>query len=72
MIYALREGLRLVLEEGLEARFARHVRNHLALKAGLTALGLKYTAAEGHQLPQLQRGPHPGRRGRRGRAASGC
>ncbi len=53
MIYALREGLRLVLEEGLEARFARHVRNHLALKAGLTALGLKYLATEGNQLPQL-------------------
>jgi alanine-glyoxylate transaminase/serine-glyoxylate transaminase/serine-pyruvate transaminase len=53
MVYALREGLRLVLEEGLEARFARHVRNHLALKAGLTALGLKYLAAEGNQLPQL-------------------
>jgi len=53
MIYALREGLRLVLEEGLEARFARHVRNHLALKAGILALGLSYTAKEGHQLPQL-------------------
>ena len=53
MIYAIREGLRLVLEEGLEVRFARHVRNHLALKAGLTALGLKYTSKEGYQLPQL-------------------
>ena len=53
MIYALREGLRLIEEEGLEARWARHLRNHKALKAGLTALGLTYTAAEGHQLPQL-------------------
>lgn len=53
MIYALREGLRLVLEEGLEARWQRHVRNHRALKAGLQALGLEYTAAEGVQLPQL-------------------
>ena len=53
MVYALREGLRLVLEEGLENRFARHVRNHIALKAGLTALGLKYIATEGNQLPQL-------------------
>jgi alanine-glyoxylate transaminase / serine-glyoxylate transaminase / serine-pyruvate transaminase len=53
MMYALREGLRLLHEEGLEARWARHVRNHRALKAGLTALGLTYTAAEGHQLPQL-------------------
>jgi alanine-glyoxylate transaminase/serine-glyoxylate transaminase/serine-pyruvate transaminase len=53
MIYALREGLRLVLEEGLDIRFARHVRNAKALRAGLTALGLKYVAGEGHQLPQL-------------------
>src|SRR5262249_32420411 len=47
MIYALREGLRLVLEEGLQARWDRHLRNHRALKAGLAALGLTYTAAEG-------------------------
>src|SRR5215472_16898073 len=53
MIYALREALRLVLEEGLEARWARHLRNHKALKAGLSALGLSYTANEAHQLPQL-------------------
>jgi alanine-glyoxylate transaminase/serine-glyoxylate transaminase/serine-pyruvate transaminase len=53
MAYALREGLRLVLEEGLEKRWARHVRNHRALKAGLLALRLEYTAVEGHQLPQL-------------------
>jgi alanine-glyoxylate transaminase/serine-glyoxylate transaminase/serine-pyruvate transaminase len=53
MIYALREGLRLLHEEGLEARWARHRRNHLALKAGLNALGVSYLAAEGQQLPQL-------------------
>jgi alanine-glyoxylate transaminase / serine-glyoxylate transaminase / serine-pyruvate transaminase len=53
MIYALREGLRLLHEEGLEARWARHLRNHRALKAGLTVLGLSYTAQEGRQLPQL-------------------
>jgi alanine-glyoxylate transaminase/serine-glyoxylate transaminase/serine-pyruvate transaminase len=53
MNYALREGLRLVHEEGLEARWERHVRNHRALKAGLTALGMKYSAKEGRQLPQL-------------------
>jgi alanine-glyoxylate transaminase / serine-glyoxylate transaminase / serine-pyruvate transaminase len=53
MIYALREGLRIVLEEGLEARWERHLKNHKALKAGLLALGMEYTAQEGHQLPQL-------------------
>jgi alanine-glyoxylate transaminase/serine-glyoxylate transaminase/serine-pyruvate transaminase len=53
MLYGLREGLCLLHEEGLEARWARHLHNHKALKAGLTALGLTYTAAEGRQLPQL-------------------
>lgn len=53
MFYAIREGLRLVLEEGLQARWERHLRNQRALKAGLNALGLSYTAAEGHRLPQL-------------------
>jgi alanine-glyoxylate transaminase/serine-glyoxylate transaminase/serine-pyruvate transaminase len=53
MVYALYEGLRLVLEEGLETRWLRHRRNHEALKAGLKALGLTYTANEKHQLPQL-------------------
>ena len=53
MVYALREGLRVVLEEGLDARWARHRRNHEALKAGLLALGMEYTADPRHQLPQL-------------------
>jgi alanine-glyoxylate transaminase/serine-glyoxylate transaminase/serine-pyruvate transaminase len=53
MVYALREGLRLVLEEGLEARWERHARNHKALKAGLEALGLQYPASPASQMPQL-------------------
>ncbi|MEX0866321.1 MAG: alanine--glyoxylate aminotransferase family protein [Pirellulales bacterium] len=53
MTYALHEALRLLLEEGLEAAHARHALNHRALKAGLAALGIDYTAAEGHQLPML-------------------
>ncbi|MDQ0194956.1 pyridoxal-phosphate-dependent aminotransferase family protein [Paenibacillus wynnii] len=40
MLYALREGLRLTLEEGLAARFARHVLHEKALVEGLTAMGL--------------------------------
>ena len=53
MNYALREALSVALEEGLEARFVRHARNHLALKAGLAAMGLSYAVAEGIQLPML-------------------
>ncbi|HMF44675.1 MAG TPA: alanine--glyoxylate aminotransferase family protein [Polyangia bacterium] len=45
MTYALREALRAVLEEGLDARIARHHRNHLALRAGLEALGITYIPA---------------------------
>jgi len=40
LVYALREALTVVDEEGLEARWERHRRNHLALAAGLDALGL--------------------------------
>lgn len=53
MNYALHEALRLVLEEGLEARHARHLRNHLALKAGLEAMGIEYAVADGIRLPML-------------------
>lgn len=42
MSYALAEALKLVDEEGLEARFRRHERNHYALAAGLEALGFRY------------------------------
>jgi alanine-glyoxylate transaminase/serine-glyoxylate transaminase/serine-pyruvate transaminase len=40
LIFALREAMRLVLEEGLEARWERHRTNQLALIAGLEAMGL--------------------------------
>jgi alanine-glyoxylate transaminase/serine-glyoxylate transaminase/serine-pyruvate transaminase len=53
MSYGLYEALRVVLEEGLTASYARHMRNHRALKAGLNALGIRYAAAEGHLLPML-------------------
>jgi alanine-glyoxylate transaminase/serine-glyoxylate transaminase/serine-pyruvate transaminase len=53
MNYAMHEALRLVLVEGLEARWARHRRNHEALKAGLAVMGLRIASQEGHQLWQL-------------------
>ncbi|HET6881438.1 MAG TPA: alanine--glyoxylate aminotransferase family protein [Pirellulales bacterium] len=53
MTYGLYEALRVVHEEGLENCFSRHALNHRALKAGLAAIGIGYTAAEGHQLPML-------------------
>ena len=42
MVYALREALKIVLEEGLEARFERHADAHRRLRHGLEELGLCY------------------------------
>ncbi len=53
MLYALREALRLVEEEGLPARFARHQLNGEALIAGLTELGLPPLPPAGQRLPML-------------------
>jgi alanine-glyoxylate transaminase/serine-glyoxylate transaminase/serine-pyruvate transaminase len=53
MTYGLYEALRLVHEEGLEASFKRHAQNHAALKGGLAAISIGFTAQEGHQLPML-------------------
>ena len=53
MLYALREGLRIVLEEGLEARIARHLRNARAFWAGVEAMGLALHVEEKHRLPPL-------------------
>ena len=53
MVYALHQALALVLEEGLEARWARHERNGRALQAGLEAMGLALHADEGYRLPVL-------------------
>ena len=53
MIYGLREALRIVAEEGLEARFTRHRLNHLALVAGIEAMGLSMLVSETERLPML-------------------
>ena len=53
MILALREGLRVALEEGLDNRYARHERNAAALRTGLDALGLDLVAPEGYRLAQV-------------------
>jgi alanine-glyoxylate transaminase/serine-glyoxylate transaminase/serine-pyruvate transaminase len=52
-LYALHESLLLLREEGIENAWARHQRHHLALKAGLEAMGLKFLVREGARLPQL-------------------
>jgi alanine-glyoxylate transaminase/serine-glyoxylate transaminase/serine-pyruvate transaminase len=51
MTYALREALAIVLEEGLEARIARHALMHQRLRAGLEAMGISYVPK--HSLHSL-------------------
>jgi alanine-glyoxylate transaminase/serine-glyoxylate transaminase/serine-pyruvate transaminase len=53
MIYGLREALRIIGEEGIDARWARHRLNHRALVAGLEAMGLKMLVPESERLPML-------------------
>ena len=50
MFYALREGLAIVAEEGLEARWQRHRQNHEAFVAGIEAMGLAMHVPAGHRL----------------------
>jgi alanine-glyoxylate transaminase / serine-glyoxylate transaminase / serine-pyruvate transaminase len=50
MIYGLAEALRIVAEEGLEARWERHRRAHEALRGALAQLGLERIAPEGEEL----------------------
>jgi len=52
-LYALHEALLILKEEGLEEAWARHLKNHLALRAGLEAMGLSFIVKEADRLPQL-------------------
>jgi len=53
MLYALREGLRILLEEGLEERFARHRRHEAALIAGIQAMGLDIYGDPACKMPMV-------------------
>ena len=53
LVYALREGLRLVMEEGLEARWERHRSNGEMLWDGLEAMGLALNVPAEHRVPSL-------------------
>ena len=52
-LYGLHESLVMLKEEGLENAWARHKKNHLALRAGIEAMGLELLVAEHERLPQL-------------------
>jgi alanine-glyoxylate transaminase/serine-glyoxylate transaminase/serine-pyruvate transaminase len=52
-LYGLHEALVMLEEEGLENAWARHARNHQALRAGIEAMGLSFLVDEANRLPQL-------------------
>ncbi|GAA5044418.1 alanine--glyoxylate aminotransferase family protein [Haladaptatus pallidirubidus] len=52
-VYALREALRLVAEEGIEARWERHRNVAGALKTGVEAMGVEMNAPDDYWLPSL-------------------
>ncbi|WOD43887.1 pyridoxal-phosphate-dependent aminotransferase family protein [Hwangdonia lutea] len=52
-MFAMRESLRLVLEEGLENRFKRHQQNHELLRDGLENLGFEFLVENAYRLPML-------------------
>jgi alanine-glyoxylate transaminase/serine-glyoxylate transaminase/serine-pyruvate transaminase len=52
-LYGLHEALVMLQEEELENAWERHHRNHLALRAGLEAMGLDFVVPESERLPQL-------------------
>ena len=52
-IYGLYEAYRIVIEEGLEARFRRHQRNHELLYTSLASLGLEFMVDPEIRLPML-------------------
>ncbi|WP_413378944.1 pyridoxal-phosphate-dependent aminotransferase family protein [Paenibacillus taichungensis] len=53
MLYGLHEGLRILLQEGLDARFQRHRINERALVAGIQGMGLKLYGELSSKLPMV-------------------
>jgi len=52
-LYGLHEALVILQQEGIENSWARHQKNHDALRAGFEAMGLSFVVPEGQRLPQL-------------------
>lgn len=52
-LYGLHEALVILEEEGIENAWQRHLDNHMALRAGLEAMGMAFVVDEASRLPQL-------------------
>ncbi len=59
LIWALKESVRLIKEEGLENRFERHLRDAKAMQMALESLGFKILAQEGHRAVSLSNVIYP-------------
>ena len=59
MLFAAREALRMVLEEGLAARWQRHMHASRALRSGLSAMGLELFSDARHRVPMITLVPVP-------------
>ncbi len=53
MLFAAREALRIVVDEGLDARWRRHRQASNALRAGLEAMGLELFGDPAHKVPMI-------------------
>ncbi|HEX9132410.1 MAG TPA: alanine--glyoxylate aminotransferase family protein [Ktedonobacteraceae bacterium] len=53
LVYGMREALRLILEEGLDTRWARHQLHGEAVRGGIKAMGLDILTQPGYELPVL-------------------
>ncbi|MBI5376702.1 MAG: alanine--glyoxylate aminotransferase family protein [Candidatus Schekmanbacteria bacterium] len=53
MIFGLHEGLKIILEEGLEKRFSRHMENHIYLRDELEKMGIRFVVDSEYRLPNL-------------------
>lgn len=53
LIYSLNESLRIIKEEGLQARYARHLESQKVLIEGLETMGLRLVVDPEHRLPAL-------------------
>lgn len=53
LVWALQEAIAIIQEEGLEARYARHIKMGEAMQAAFEALGFRVLAEKGHRAPTL-------------------
>jgi len=52
-LYCLHEALLMILAEGLEATWKRHLHHHHALRAGLEVLGIEFVVPPEERIPHL-------------------